>query len=252
MFRTFARVTTDELRVKISEAAAPFVPVSGSGDPDLTGEILALLWESYFKEDFDVEVSFENLDCESGYNGCDAIAGLRQLSNGLSFVGCSGGGDWEVPIFFIIYWDGQRLRAYVPTDGNVWNLSTRAAYGNDAKSDYEDARRRYPGLVHIFDDMEEHSRASCRKFGISDDLLDFDISEIPECSTDEIIADIERHFIMGTSEPVEIPTCDGLRLSRVGDFIVLQPTVQGSVRGRGLMLPLTMAAQVAQDILKFL
>ena len=38
-------------------------------------------------------------------------------------------------MFFIIYWDGKKLRAYVPTDGNPWNTDTKEAYGNDEEKD---------------------------------------------------------------------------------------------------------------------
>jgi hypothetical protein len=32
------------------------------------------------------------------------------------------GGDWESPVFFCIYWDGRKLRAYVPEKGNLWKI----------------------------------------------------------------------------------------------------------------------------------
>lgn len=40
------------------------------------------------------------------------------------------GGDWEMPVYFAIYHDGKELRAYIPTNGNYWNDTTKMAYGN--------------------------------------------------------------------------------------------------------------------------
>lgn len=53
------------------------------------------------------------------------------MEDGLSFWGCFAGGDWESSVYFIIYFDGKDLRAYVPKDGNAWNTKTKKAYGND-------------------------------------------------------------------------------------------------------------------------
>ena len=74
-----------------------------------------------------VDFDFENEDCN---NGCNYIKGFRVAPNGLPYWGDDAGGDWEVPVFFIIYWDGKKLRGYIPTEGNTWNTDTKTAYGN--------------------------------------------------------------------------------------------------------------------------
>ena len=33
-------------------------------------------------------------------------------------------------MYWIIYFDGNQLRAYIPTDGNTWNTDNKRAYGN--------------------------------------------------------------------------------------------------------------------------
>lgn len=93
------------------------------------------------------EFDMENVDCKSGYDGADKIAGFRTLPNGLTYLGVSAGGDWESPIFFIIYSDGKHLRAYMPKDGNPWNTDTKQAYGNDEESDNKNAKKRF-GVNH--------------------------------------------------------------------------------------------------------
>ncbi|MDO8495996.1 MAG: hypothetical protein Q7S43_00905 [bacterium] len=52
-------------------------------------------------------------------------------------VGCAAGGDWEYPVFFIIYLDHDdiTLKSYIPKDGNTWNYDTESAFGNDEEAD---------------------------------------------------------------------------------------------------------------------
>lgn len=86
-----------------------------------------------------VDFSFENVEW-----GPDELLGLHTLASGLSYLGLTAGGDWEYPVFFLIYFDGRRLRSYVPTRGNPWNTTTRRAYGNDGEADLKNAKRRWP------------------------------------------------------------------------------------------------------------
>jgi len=53
-----------------------------------------------------------------------------QTFGDLTVIGCMGGGDWEEPVAFVIYWDGKDFRGYVPTDGNSFDLATKAAIGS--------------------------------------------------------------------------------------------------------------------------
>lgn len=92
------------------------------------------------KCDFDVE----NVNCKKGYDGAEEIAGFHTLPNGLTYLGVSAGGDWEVPVFFIMYFDGKDLRAYIPKDGNPWNTNSHQAYGNDDdEGDNSNAKKRF-------------------------------------------------------------------------------------------------------------
>jgi len=92
------------------------------------------------------------------------IIGINTLPNGMVFNGVMAGGDWEQPIFYIVYWDGKSLRGYIPTDGNPYNRSTKYAYGNngeaDGLSDAQDAFKNFGTPIvkyhnHFDGDMEE-------------------------------------------------------------------------------------------------
>jgi hypothetical protein len=74
-------------------------------------------------------------DCE-GFSGYPC--GYEVLPNGLPVLFVNAGGDWEFPICFCIYWDGSRMRAYIPKDGNIYNKKAKSAYGNESGAEYMD------------------------------------------------------------------------------------------------------------------
>jgi hypothetical protein len=69
--------------------------------------------------------------------------GFRTLLNNLTVLGVKAGGDWENPVYFIIYWDGDNLRGYIPKDGNPYNSDTKEAYGNNEESDKANCKKRF-------------------------------------------------------------------------------------------------------------
>jgi len=79
---------------------------------------------------FDME-NLEISDCEFFDINTKELVGFHTLPNGLTYLGVISGGDWEYPLFFIIYFDGSTLRGYIPEEGNVFNKSFKAAYGSE-------------------------------------------------------------------------------------------------------------------------
>ena len=58
------------------------------------------------------------------------LLGLQEI-DGYTFFGFEMGGDWEYPIFGIIYYDGENLRGYYPYCGNMINLDFKTAFGSE-------------------------------------------------------------------------------------------------------------------------
>lgn len=84
----------------------------------------------------------ENIyDCPEAMNnqGNNCLLGLHTLENGLSFFGYALASDWSHPVFYIIYFDGERLHGYMPSCGNLVNFDTMSAIGMEDESDF--ARR---------------------------------------------------------------------------------------------------------------
>lgn len=71
-----------------------------------------------------INVDFENVIFRD-------VDGIKIGPNGVPFIWFMFGGDWELPVWGMIYWDGKDMRGYVPTYGNTFNASMKAAYGSD-------------------------------------------------------------------------------------------------------------------------
>lgn len=55
--------------------------------------------------------------------------------NQFSYFELSCNGRGEEALYFIIYWDGNDLRVYIPEDGNIYNTLTNKAFGSDKAED---------------------------------------------------------------------------------------------------------------------
>jgi len=98
------------------------------------------------KDIFKIDFDMENYDIEK-----EDLIGFNTIEE-FSFLGVSAGGDWEMPVFFLLYVDHKNtLRGYVPTEGNVFNKKTKAAFGNDEEEDEKEAKKQG---FNNYEDME--------------------------------------------------------------------------------------------------
>ncbi len=123
-------------------------------------------WFNLFHKDFKVKVSFENHSVNGFEEFCDGRLVVLELS---------AAGDWEKFFQFYIYWDGEDVRCYIPTDGNPWNTDTKRAYGNDFEADKKNLIKRYPGYD------------SCEQF--------IDVFDIPDPDDNLIKKEIEKRIL---------------------------------------------------------
>jgi len=139
MSRYFTPLTLDEFKTKLVEKFGSLEK------PDLYPTIDNIrldktIWDDLSKVKFDWENWDAGEEPQINYPG---LLGLQTLSNGMPYLGIWAGGDWEFPVFFIVYFDGRKFRGYVPKDGNAWNHKTKQAYGNDSDADLKDFRKRF-------------------------------------------------------------------------------------------------------------
>lgn len=107
-------------------------------DDDRTADIFIAngLVEGLFT---DALKDLEKIDFD--WENCD-VEQYLELQSGVTVALLYAGGDWEVPLYFAFYYDGKKFRAYMPSDSNVYNRTTKQAYGND-DSDDADALKHY-------------------------------------------------------------------------------------------------------------
>ena len=83
-------------------------------------------WRDY------VDVDHENWETEVWWDCPEAAQYLDiQTIDGITFCGVITGGDWEWPLYEILYWDGTRIRPYIPTRGNLVNPYVPCAFGSE-------------------------------------------------------------------------------------------------------------------------
>lgn len=121
MARNFKPIETELFKEKVLK----LFDENKDGDYDLLNEtILKDLSKVYF--------DFENISHPTDKDGFWSYPnGFRKFPNGLNLCFLSAGGDWEQPVCFIIYWDGKKLRGYVPTEGNGFDKKGKCSWGND-------------------------------------------------------------------------------------------------------------------------
>lgn len=97
--------------------------------------------------DCEVNFDFENFEytrdkyCE--HQPIENIMGNCQVGD-FQFCGCSAGGDWEWPVYFVLYWNGEKICAYIPqSSGNRFNRISKQAYGNSPTYDYDENNRMF-------------------------------------------------------------------------------------------------------------
>jgi len=154
MPRYFAPISQDELSQIIVGwlTKEPRSPKSDFMEPITADDYLEFISELSYHHDsikkdlskviFDHENCFAEVDEDMSQWIPNQLVGPRMLDNGLSYIGVFAGGDWEAGLFYIIYWDGKNLRAYIPSDGNTWNKESMTAYGSEEErggkwEDYE-------------------------------------------------------------------------------------------------------------------
>lgn len=141
MSRVFVPISVDDLKSKILAACGE------------DGEIDYRRLTPTVEKDLDkVKFDCENITEENCKFGPEYLIGYHKLSNGMPYYGVCAGGDWETPVFFCIYWDGKKLRGYIPEQGNLWNTDTKEAYGNNDTADLKNARKRWPDNESLQDD----------------------------------------------------------------------------------------------------
>ena len=148
-------ISVDALRHKINSLLKEKGVDSDLFTDDIYGgvEELRTLTKSVKQDLKAVIFNTENISAGDVFSA--PVSGYEVTKQKVPYLAVTAGGDSETPLVFIIYWDGQRLRGYVPKNGNPWNTMTKRAYGNSEhehehehgdRSDIQDAIVRFPWI----------------------------------------------------------------------------------------------------------
>lgn len=149
-----ANQTIDDLKALVAKACDPDYDVPciygilNGSNSDTTAQAKVRADLSKINVDFE---NVEEFGTEDSYNhlpGLENLDGYEMIGSGPSafpVLWCAGGGDWELPLVFILY-IGQKgeLRGYIPEDGNAYNHKEKCAYGSEPNSWDEDYERMDP------------------------------------------------------------------------------------------------------------
>ena len=134
--------------------------LDGNGEPNHSWayELPAIISKDISKVMFDFEncTGYEN---DEGYL-TGYLTGYHELVPGFHTFWVSAGGDWEIPINFLLYWGDNRLRAYIPKDGNIWNKKYKCAYGSEGDSPHFDYQTNPEGFNEDIDYRELENNAN--------------------------------------------------------------------------------------------
>lgn len=121
------------------------------------------------KVNFDFENSYcTKLDTPVIDESVPNLLGINTIKDGIPFLGCMAGGDWEYPLFFIIYWDGEDFRGYIPSYGNVINLDFKCAFGSEGDSLIVDTEEVLKRTKYVGCDIEYASTVYLKEQGLDD------------------------------------------------------------------------------------
>lgn len=154
-------------------------------------------------KEFYKDMSKVNVDSED----IDVIGDIRITKSGIPYVLCNKHGDWEDPVLFMAYFDGSKVRGYIPEYGNCYNSIEKRAFGDPSdeddrafiKSQYpdktEDEIRTIQNNLHYnkdacIEDFEKHIKVNGKyknkKSNVSENIDIINESLLLEANLDDI------------------------------------------------------------------
>lgn len=111
----------------------------------LTGYDLSYLIENKWDVQFSFENTYMSNDPYKEY--CKQYCGIFKIED-TPCLGFIAGGDWEQPIYGIIYSLNDKLYGYIPEQGNYFNTKHMSAFGNNPEDD-----ETYPQYTNDYDQV---------------------------------------------------------------------------------------------------
>jgi len=206
MERKAVNLTKDELAIKLSE----YLSKLDEDDEDDTLDFdVYQLRKDFSMLDKDLKkINFDMENHEINYydflgDASKCLVNFQTLENGFTFLGVVAWGDWETPLFFIIYHDGSTFRGYIPEDGNLYDKLFETAYGSEdgtelGRTEFNEEDKTYYEMLFPEVDKKELDRAlSLSIYEATGDIADW--SGKLKYDWDAIKADISKRIELITA-----------------------------------------------------
>ncbi len=144
MPRFYAKISKDEFLSKIQEFMSPLESEDDDDDDDGYPYNLP---KKIAKDLSKVEFDFENSSMFDE-NRENILEGYREIVPGFHVFFAWAGGDWQIPVTWIYYFDGKDIRAYIPSDGNQWDKKEKRAYDGDEDHEEIDREKIYADILN--------------------------------------------------------------------------------------------------------
>jgi hypothetical protein len=135
-------VTIKDLKKRLSEFADKDFWLECELDSCGLQNILYNHNENVAKDLSKIKFTFENVCIGSEFDMPGYNPDEYEMIDGFPVAWCAAGGDCEIPLAFIVYiGEDDKIRGYLPEDGNCFNRKTMCAYGNE--DDEDEAEENY-------------------------------------------------------------------------------------------------------------
>lgn len=208
-------ISPEELKEKICKLGKSYGAREIGNNSLLYSSVFQILCEDrQIQNDLSkITFDFENLDVEDeAYEN----TGFHTLDNGLSFLFGMASGDWECAIGFIIYWDGKKLRGYIPTLGNTFNLKKKCAFGSEDNGD--DIVDCFSNFVYEITGRpatsQELDSINCGEYYVNLELFKEDILSRIEIDAEEV----EKHKKALEKKEEKISDSHDSSVEKISDF----------------------------------
>lgn len=208
MSRYFAPITKDEFLQKWNDhlkLVCGWNQYAKEGEEFEPNDYHSYYPTDSISKDIKIIVDFENCHYQAEDNLMNYPCGYKELPNGMHCMFLNAGGDWEYPVCIVLYWDGKKMRAYIPKAGNAWNRRTKTAFGSEGESedcDGDPEEIKTQGFLQFAEEAKhwvsktdaEAIDTALKQF---DPTKEYDFSDLIEALTDEkaIIDDVMHRIL---------------------------------------------------------
>lgn len=163
----------------------------GYSTPEEEEEYDKLYDEIFYKSRINYEIDNENILTD--WSEC----GYFVTSKGIPYMTFMQGGDWEYLVCIAVYWDGEKLRRYVPHWGNILNVDLKCAFGSKQSADDKEIREfaeKIDAPINDYGELEVYDDDLMSAYGKLHGIREDDSNATWDTDMEKLQAEIDENF----------------------------------------------------------